>query len=382
MDRKTYISSLFTGADQRLNFQTLDTVFPVARMTASSMPFIFPRGPAIVLPSTYAHEGVDRSVEALLDETETMALLVVRDGSIVFERYADWGGAQARWKSMSVAKSVISAALGIAWGEGLIPSLESSVSSILPELAGSAYDGVSIKNVLQMSSGAGWNEDYSDPNSDINRFAAITASGGSFNAFPATLTRARVPGTFNLYNSTDTQVLGMLLTRLTGRPIHDYVSGKLWHPLGMETEGFWLLDDHGMEMAYAGLNATARDYAKIGELFRNQGRWRGRQIVPAQWVKASVTPDAPHLMPGETGLSDSLFGYGYQWWVLAGGDGAFAAIGVYNQFIYVNPAKGVVIVKLSASRRYGLTNDETSYREYETVDMLAAIAATAWTWPD
>ncbi|WP_421917008.1 serine hydrolase domain-containing protein [Mesorhizobium sp.] len=377
MDRKTYISSLFTGADQRRNFQTLDTVFPVARMSASPAPFAFPRGPALVLPAIYTHDGVDHSVDSMLDETETMALLVVRDGSIVFERYADWGGPDRRWKSMSVAKSVISAALGIAWGEGLLPSLDTSVSSILPELAGSAYDGVGIKHVLQMSSGAAWNEDYSDPESDINRFAAITANGGSFNAFAATLTRAREPGTFNLYNSTDTQVLGMLLTRVTGRPIHDYVGEKLWHPLGMEAEGFWLLDDHGMEMAYAGLNATARDYARIGELFRNRGQWHGRQIVPAAWVKASVTPDAPHLMPGESGLSDSLFGYGYQWWVPAGDDGEFAAIGVYNQFIYVNPARRVVIVKLSASRRYGLTSDETSYREYETVDMLRAIAVAA-----
>ncbi|MGI6856790.1 serine hydrolase domain-containing protein [Mesorhizobium sp. 1B3] len=282
MNREAYINSLFRGADQRLNFQSLDTIFPVGRMSASPRPFLFARGEAMTLPSEYRHDGQRRSIEALLYETETMALLVLKDGELVFERYAPWGGPDRRWKSMSVAKSVISAALGIAVGERLIASIEESISSYLPELEGSAYDGVRIKDVLQMSSGAGWNEDYSDPNSDINRFAEITARGGSFNAFPATLKRAREPGTYNLYNSTDTQVLGMLLTRITERPIHAYVQEKLWHPLGMEAEGYWLLDDTGMEMAYAGLNATARDYLKIGELFRSGGSWEGRQLVPSE----------------------------------------------------------------------------------------------------
>lgn len=377
MDRETYIKRLFTGADQRHNFQNLDTIFPVGRMSASPQPFLFTRGEAMTLPSGYRHDGQRRSIEALLDETETMALLVLKDGTLVFERYAPWGGPDRRWKSMSVAKSVISAALGIALGESLIGSIEESISSYLPELEGSAYDGVRIKDVLQMSSGAGWNEDYSDPNSDINRFAEITARGGSFNAFPATLSRAREPGTYNLYNSTDTQVLGMLLTRITKRPIHAYVREKLWHPLGMEAEGYWLLDDSGMEMAYAGLNATARDYLKIGELFRLGGFWEGRQLVPREWVEASVTPDAAHLMPGDTGLSDSTLGYGYQWWVMDGSEGEFAAIGVYNQFVYVNRARKAVVVKLSASRRYGLGNDEASYRELETIEALREIARAA-----
>lgn len=377
MNREAYITSLFTGADQRQNFQSLDAMFPVGRMSASPESFIFPRTAEMALPASYRYEGESRSLEDLLGETETMALLVLKDGALAFERYAPWGGPDRRWKSMSVAKSVISAAFGIAVGKGSIASIEEAVSFYLPELNGSAYDGVRIKDVLQMSSGAGWNEDYSDPNSDINRFAAITAQGGSFNAFPATLERAREPGSFNLYNSTDTQVLGMLLKRVTGVPIHAYVQDTLWHPLGMEAEGYWLLDDTGMEMAYAGLNATARDYLKIGELFRLGGCWRGRQIVPSEWVNASVRPDAPHLVPGDTGLSDSLLGYGYQWWVMDGAEGEFAAIGVYNQFIYVNPARKVVIVKLSANRRYGLTNDETSYRELETIEALRQITAAA-----
>jgi CubicO group peptidase (beta-lactamase class C family) len=267
----------------------------------------------------------------------------------------------------------------VAVGDGLIRSIEEPVTFYLPELAGSAYDGVPIRDILQMSSGAGWNEDYSDPESDIARMVGVTLDeeAGSFNHFTTTLNRAREPGTFNLYNSTDTQVLGWLLVRVTGRSIRDYMEEKIWHPLGMEAPGTWICDGVGMEMAFGGLNAIARDYAKIGELYRNNGRWQGEQVVPDSWVKASVTPDRPHLMPGDTGLSDSVFGYGYQWWVPEGNEGEFSAIGVYNQFVYVNPTRGTVITKLSASRRYGETNDESSYREIETISVLRALVAAA-----
>lgn len=380
MDRTEYVTSLFTGVDQRDNFQRVtQSTAPKSVMSAAPEPSPFPVGPAMALPKTYRHEGTERDLEKFLDETETMALLVLKDGALRYEWYAPWGGQKAPWVSMSVAKSFVSAALGIAVGDGLIRSIEEPVTLYLPELDGSAYDGVKIKDILQMSSGAGWNEDYSDPESDIVRLARVTLDEqtGSFNRFTTTLKRAREPGSFNLYNSTDTQVLGWLLKRVTGQSIRDYMEEKLWHPLGMEEPGTWICDGEGMEMAFGGLNATARDYAKIGELFRNGGRWKGKQIVPESWVKASVTPDAPHLMPGDTGLSDSLFGYGYQWWVPEGNEGEFSAIGVYNQFVYVNPTHGVTIAKLSASRRYGEVNDESSYREYETMSLFRAIVAAA-----
>ncbi|NGN44372.1 beta-lactamase family protein [Mesorhizobium sp. CGMCC 1.15528] len=373
MNRIDYISSLFTGASQRDNFQRLDSIFPVATMTAAPAPFRFAEGRPLQLPDQYSHDGTPRSVEDFLSLTETMALLIIEDGAIRFERYAPWGGRVTKWVSMSVAKSFVSAAIGIAVQDGFIDNVGEPITAYLPALSGSAYDGVPIRDILQMSSGARWNEDYSDPESDINRFAAIFAQGGSFDAFPATLSRERASGSFNLYNSTDTQVLGMLLVAATGRTIADYMQEKLWHPLGMEADGQWLLDSAGMEMAFAGLNAVARDYAKLGELFRNDGLWQGRQVVPAGWVKASLTADGPHLQPGDTGLSDSLFGYGYQWWLTDGEEGEFAAIGVYNQFIYVNPAKKLVIVKLSSSPDYGTVNDESTYREYETISLFRAI---------
>ncbi len=371
LERAAFAASLFTGAEQYEYFNRLDDLYPVSRMTAATTPFQFRDGPPLLLPATFPFDGRDVATETFLAETDTSALLVLQDGAVRFEQYWLTGGRDVRWLSMSVAKSVVSAAIGVAIAEGRIGSIEEPITSYAPSLAGSAYDGVRIKDILQMSSGARWNEDYGDPDSDIGRFGRIMAIGGSFDEFAATLVREREPGTYNHYNSTDTQVLGMLLVRATGQGIADYVQTKLWHPLGMESDAFWLVDSQGMEMAFGGLNATARDYAKHGELFRNGGVWQGEQIVPASWVHDSVTPDSPHLMPEAN--PDFPMGYGYQWWVMEGDEGEYSAIGVYNQFIYVNPTRGLVIVKLSAFSDYAKTNDEAGFREFETIEFFRAI---------
>jgi CubicO group peptidase (beta-lactamase class C family) len=371
-ERIAYLQSLFTGVRQEHRFNRQHEIFPVSTMTPAPEPRPFPAGPALELPATYSFEGAQKDSATFLAETDTAALLVIHRGSLRHETYRLTGGPGVTWVSMSVAKSFISAALGIAQAEGCFASVEEQVVDHLPELKGSAYDGARIKDVLQMSSGARWNEDYSDPNSDINRFITVFAQGGSFNEFAATLVRERLPGTYNLYNSTDTQVLGMLLKTVTGQTIRDYVEARLWHPLGMQDPGHWLIDSTGMEMAFGGLNASARDYAKLGELYRLGGRWGGRQIVPEAWVRASVTADAPHLEAGAGGLAGTIFGYGYQWW-LPGDDGEFSAIGVYNQFVYVDPRRELVVAKLSANQRYGTTNDESSFREAETIGLFRAI---------
>jgi len=374
IDRAATVASLFSGAEQYENFNRLHTLFPNAEMKASATPYEFAAGAALTLPTDFQFEGNRVDVSTFLTETDTAALLVIKDGAIVFEDYWLTGGEDVTWLSMSVAKSFVSALVGIAVGEGKIDSIEDPVTKYVPDLAGSAYDGVSIKDILQMSSGARWNEDYSDPESDINRFGRIFALGGSLNAFAATLENQRPAGTYNLYNSTDTQVLGMLLVNTTGETIADYMSEKLWQPLGAESQAYWLLDSEGMEMAFGGMNATARDYAKIGELYRLGGQLNGQQIVPADWVAASVTPDAPHLMPGKDNpASDFELGYGYQWWVPEGDEGEYSAIGVYNQFVFVNPTRSTVIVKLSANSEYGTSTDPSSYREIETIEFFRAI---------
>jgi CubicO group peptidase (beta-lactamase class C family) len=369
--------ALFTGVPQHENFNRLKDLLDVREMAASAKPYAWPEGTPVTLPATYEFDGAGRSTEQFLVDTDTAALLVLVDGALRHEHYALTGGPDVQWLSMSVAKSFISALVGIAVAEGHIGGIDEPISAYLPVQAGSAYDGLPIRHALQMSSGARWNEDYNDPNSDIFRLSAATMGiGGTLDDFVTTMVREREPGTLCRYNSGETQVLGALLARATGRSVAAYMREKLVEPLGMGSPGYWIVDPAGVELSFAGLNLTARDFAKIGELYRNGGAWQGEQLVPADWVRDSVTVTAPHLAPGRPMIGDHAFelGYGYQWWLPDGDRGEFSAIGVYNQFVYVDPASDTTIVKLSANRAYGTTTEESTNREMETLAFLRAIA--------
>jgi CubicO group peptidase (beta-lactamase class C family) len=369
--------ALFTGAPQHENFCRMKDLLDAREMAASAKPHVWPEGTPITLPPAYEFDGDTRSTEDFLVDTDTAALLVLIDGAVRYEHYALTGGPDVQWLSMSVAKSFISALVGIAVAEGHIGSIDDPISTYVPVEAGSAYDGLPIRYALQMSSGARWNEDYHDPESDIFRLSAATMGiGGTLDDFVAGMVRESEPGTVCRYNSGETQVLGALLARATGRSVTAYMREKLGEPLGMAAPGFWLVDPAGVELSFAGLNLTARDFAKIGELYRNGGGWQGEQLVPAGWVRDSVTVAAPHLAPGRPLVGGHSFdlGYGYQWWLPDGDRGEFTAIGVYNQFVYVDPASNTTIVKLSANRRYGTTTDESTNRDLENVAFLRAIA--------
>lgn len=369
---------LFTGAPQHDNFCRLANILPSSELTPSSTPYEWPIGDTITLPEIYEFAGTSKSFEDFFIETDTAALLVLVDGVVRHERYALTGGPDVPWISMSVAKSFISALVGIAVAEGHIKSIDDPISNYVPVEPGSAYDDVPIKQVLQMSSGARWNEDYHDPQSDVFRLNAAMAGVGTLDEFVAGVVREDEPGTICRYNSGDTQVLGSLIVRATNRSITDYMQEKLYEPLGMTSPGRWLLDSTGMEVAFAGLNMTARDFAKLGELYRNGGQWQGKQLVPQEWVHNSVVPEGEHLQPGQpiVGTHRYDLGYGYQWWIPAGNHGEFSAIGVYNQFVYVDPTTNTVIVKLSANRAYGTTDSEATNRESETVAFLQSITSS------
>lgn len=367
-------SKMFSGAEQYSNFYRMDELFPVHRVEKSSRPAEWPLGKSIELPERYSFDGKSLSTQKLLEETETAAVLVIKDGKIRYENYWLTGGKDQHWISWSVAKSIVSALYGVAIADGVIDSVEDPATKYLPILKGSAYDGVRLKDILQMSSGAYWNEDYANPESEIMRLSRARAEG-SFLEFVSTVKRELEPGTFNRYNSADTLVLGLVLEAATGKPLAEYTKEKLWEPLGATNDSYWIVDKAGSAMAYGGFNATARDYARVGELFRLNGKFNGKRILPAGWIKDSVTPDAPHLVPGKRSNSDSPMGYGYQWWLPEGSNkGDYSAIGVYNQFIYISPEEDTVIVKLSAWRDYGLTADESSWRERETIELFRAIA--------
>jgi CubicO group peptidase (beta-lactamase class C family) len=373
--RVMFAQSLFGGGDQLRHFRRMSSTFAGHLVHRSAKPFEFTPGTQMALPPAFQNAGHPQDTAAFLASTDTTGLLILKDDRVIFEQYWLGNSAETRWPAWSVSKSFTSALVGIAIHDGKIAGIEDQITKYVPELKGSAYDGVRIKDALQMSSGARWNEDYSDSQSDVNRFGRAFALGGSLDAFAATLTRQLPPGTFNRYNSMDAQVLGMILRRTTGKTEADYLEEKLWSPLGMESDAYWVTDDKGVEFAAGGLIATLRDFAKLGRLYANSGQWDGVQIVPADWVHASVTPDAPHLMPGKRASSDSAWGYGFQWWVPDNG-GAFSAVGIYNQFVYVNPAMHLIIAKTSANHNYGLKNDESSDREDEHIAFFKAIERT------
>jgi len=341
---------------------------------ASGSPSVLEQGRQVDLPASFDFRGARIDTGSFLDLTDTTGLIIIKDDRIVLERYFRGTDAHTRTVAWSLSKSFVSALVGVAVSEGKIQSISDPVTRYVPQLAGSAYDGVPIKDVLQMSSGARWTENYSDPHSDVVRFGHAVAFGRPLDAFAATLTRAHEPGTYQHYNSMDTQVLGMVLRRATGASLADYLSTRIWQPLGMQDDAYYLTDHNGVEFAAGGLNATLRDYARLGLLYAHDGDWRGTQIVPAAWVRSSVTPDSPHLMPGRRPSSNEIWGYGYQWWI-PDLRGDYVAEGIFNQFIYVNPRERLVIVKSSANHTYGTGNgdDETKDHEGAHIALFKAI---------
>jgi CubicO group peptidase (beta-lactamase class C family) len=356
------------------NFLHMEDLFPVRVVRADAEPSRLRRG-AMELPEFFELGGERHGTAEYLDYSRTTGMVVLRGDEILYEGYWLGHDESGRHISWSVAKSFVSALVGIALEEGRFASVEDPITRYLPQLARSGYDGVRIKDILQMSSGVGFNEDYADYDSDINRFGRTIALGTPMADFVVTLKRQRAPGTYQHYVSIDTQVLGMLLRQVTGQSLADYLQSRLWQPLGMERDAYWLIDSTGMEVALGGLNASLRDYARFGLLYLDGGRRLGTQIVPAQWIADSTRPDAAHLMPGANNpASSSSWGYGYQWWIPDPDQGDFLAAGIYNQYIYVNPAARVVIAKNSANHRF--TQERQESKDLH-VALFRAVAAAA-----
>lgn len=355
-----------------VNFRSAHNTFPTYDLKAPDDPLAFKRREDISLPETYVYKGETRSLEDLLARTYTTGFMVAVDDTIISEEYFQGEQASDRHIMFSVSKSVVSAALGIALSEGVFDSIEDPITKYLPELNGSGYEGVRIKDILQMSSGVYFDENYNDPFSDVNQMGLTIATGGSLNSFATGLERQWTPGTYNNYVSVDTHVLGMLLVRQTGRTLSSYVEEKIWQPMGAEFDGKWLTDGVGMEMAMGGFNMALRDMARVGRLYLNMGELNGNRIVPAEWVSASITPDAPHLMPGSENSSNP-FGYGYQWWIPEEPHGDFYAAGIYYQYIYIDPTTGVIVAKTSADRKF--TDPNEPRKKGEQIAAFQAISA-------
>ena len=317
-------------------------------MTPSAHPLALPPAERPI-DATYTYRGQRTSVDSFLQRTTTRGLVVLKDGKLAAERYYGGFTRHSRFNSWSVGKSITSTAVGIALNEGKIGSVDDPVTKYLPWLKNSGYNGVKIKHVLQMSSGQNYDEsDYTQVMEGATGTTIRMVLGDPLKKQATESRRIRQPGTKFNYASMDTFVLGQLVEAATGQKLATYVQNKIWHPGGMASSALVGEDYYGSPIAYASYHATTRDFARFGDMFANGGEVRGKQVVPADWIHEATTPQSRQVLPGNLYAPGvSRYGYGYQWWTGEGDRGDFTAIGILGQFVYVWPAKGIVIAKNS-----------------------------------
>jgi len=328
-------------------YRNIDRLFPTHTIKAGSHPYALPKSDKQLGNVHFTYEGKTYDLYDYVALDSVTAMLVIKDGKIAYETYQRGNTEKTRWMSMSVAKSITSTLTAAAIHDGLIKGLDSQVVDYVPELKGSAYDGVTVRNVLMMSSGVKWNETYTDPASDRRALlrAQISQEPRSAVSLMAKLPRAAEPGTVNNYSTGETQILGEIVRGAVKMPLADYLSQKIWQPFGMESDAKWWLDStNGVEIGGSGISATLRDYGRFGLFFMNDGKIDGKSILPEGWVKEATSPTT---LKGGKKLD-----YGYMWWTAwtepSVKDGAFSAVGIQGQNIYVNPANKVVIVTFGA----------------------------------
>lgn len=315
-------------------------VYPLATATAP-MPRV-----------TVRAGGRDVGLEEYFGRNHVTGFLVLRRDTVLLERYFHGADRRSRFVSQSIAKSILSLLVGAAVDSGLIRSVDDPVTRYLPDLAGSGYERATVKHVLQMATGVDYSEDYRDSTSGAASIGAALVTGRPpFAEFVRSMRPTAVaPGTAFQYQSVNSQLLGLLLETVTGMPLHRWAERTLWSRLGAERDAFFYQAKRQPgTCAFACYNATVRDYARVGLLMLRGGALGGRRVVSEEWVRQSITPDADHLRPvAADSAGRPRMGYGYQWWIPPGPDGAFLAVGIFGQAIYVNPARQVVVVQTAA----------------------------------
>lgn len=344
------------------------------------------RGPRVhALPARsevavhYNAGGQRLGVDAFMQRNQVSGLLILKDGKVALERYAMGNDASTRWTSFSVVKSISSTLVGAAVQQGRIASVNDPVTRYLPLLKGGAYDGVSVEQVLQMSSGVAWDETYRDPHSDRRRMFELQLANdpGALLKQMSGLKKAQAPGTTFNYSTGESHLQSELVRAATGMTASDYLSERIWARLGMERDAFWQLDSRaGQEIGSSGLSATLRDYGRFGQFILDDGVIDGERILPAGWLqRATRATPGSHLEPGKLYDGEYALGYGYQWWLFPAGaaalpnhdGGAFEAQGIFGQFLYINPREKVVAVVWSTWPK-----PEMDERERETYAFIGA----------
>ena len=348
---------LFWNEAQRdAAFRAMDRIPLLAKWHTAlpgPVPRPLPTGAPIKLPL---------DVDAYLKAQHGAALLIVQGGKLRLERYGLGFDGSGRWTSFSVAKSFTSTLVGAALKDGLIKSMDDKVRDYIADMKGSAYDDVSVRQLLTMTSGVAWNEDYGDPKSDVARFNNHVPEPGvdALVSYMRKLPRAAPAGTRWNYSTGETNLVGVMLMAAIKKPLAEYLQEKIWQPVGMEQKATWLLSKTGKEISGCCLQAALRDYARFGQFILEGAKVGGEPLVPEGWLQQATTKQADIHEPGR--------GYGYQWWTYD--DGSFSARGIFGQGVFIDPKRQLVIVTLSDWAKAGAANNPQSQQReamYKTV---------------
>jgi CubicO group peptidase (beta-lactamase class C family) len=325
----------WTPEETEVGFRRIDEVAPTRTVERGARVHPLPRAAGPELEVSFTHDGEEYDVERYMEAYRVSGVLVVKDGQILLERYALGRRPEDRWISFSVTKSITATLIGAAIKDGFIESLDAPVERHVEELKGSSYEGVTIRQLLTMSSGVAWNEDYGDPNSDVARAGVVTFEGEAspILAYMRRLGRAHPAGEHFNYSTGETDLAGYVLSRAVGMTTSEYLSRKVWAAYGMERNATWVLDASGHERGGCCLSMTVRDYARVGQFMLDGGAG----VLPEGWIEDATS------MHMDFGQGER--GYGYFWWI---SPGAYDARGIFGQTIHVVPEQKLVVVTNSA----------------------------------
>jgi CubicO group peptidase (beta-lactamase class C family) len=341
------------------SFSHLDEILAHNTLQKSATPMPLPKAadaPAI----GYLFSDREYSLDDFLNHQRVTGFLLIRNGEVIAERYQYARRPQDRFVSHSMAKSIVSIAVGMALAEKKIASLDDKVAKYVPELKGRAYGESSIRNILRMASGVKFNEEYSGSD-DLARFTRMRIAQGSMAALKAFNTRESEQGTVFHYASSQTVVLTVLLRAVTGMSLSEYLTPRLWQPMGAEADATWIRMPDGTEIGAGSFNAILRDFGRLGVLLANEGAIGDKQIIPKEYLREATDwhrqPDA--FQPQR---ATPFFGYGYQFWLFPGEKRRYALLGVYGQSIFVDPELKLVMVITAATKNASVAK-ETFARE-------------------
>lgn len=366
-----------TPANQAATYRNVDRIAPTRVVRRGGSVLALPAHATKLDSLQYEFGGSTVSIDDYMARNRTAGLLILKGGAVALERYGMGNDASSHWTTFSVAKSVTSTLVGAAVADGSIASLDNPVTRYLPALNGTAYAANTVRELMRMCSGVRWDETYAATgDSDIARLTQAVQSNraGAMLELMASRPRAAAPGSVFNYSTGESFVLGAIVAAATGANLSDYLSDKVWARAGMEADAYWLLEAQGgLEMGGDNLSATLRDYGRLGMfLLRGAGA-----VLPTGWMTQAAYPDTAVTACGAL-YPDYPLGYGYQWWSFPRGDaalpymdGAFAAEGIFGQFIYIDPQQDLVAVVQSA-----WPSSWVDAAEYETYTLLATAAAT------